>query len=133
MSTSVPTFRFQVGEDEIEQIYPEIEEETVEKENPSPSKNGTCFLTCLQFIQIIIVYPLLYVTVDDLFSVLDTLSDTPPTAPPRSPRHGRPHHKASSGVASGDVSPVHTSLSTGSLNKRSSSMDTGIVETPGLQ
>lgn len=41
MSTSVPTFRFHAGEDEIEQIYPEIEEETVEKENPSPSKNGT--------------------------------------------------------------------------------------------
>ncbi|XP_034249230.1 testis-expressed protein 2-like isoform X2 [Thrips palmi] len=100
MSTSVPTFRFHAGEDEIEQIYPEIEEETVEKENTSPSKN-------------------------------DTLSVTPPTAPPRSPKHGRLHHKTNSGVASGDVSPVHTSLSTGSLNKRSSSMDTGIVDTPG--
>ncbi|XP_026281870.2 testis-expressed protein 2 isoform X1 [Frankliniella occidentalis] len=99
MSTSVPTFRFHAGEDEIEQIYPEIEEEeNLEKEE----------------------------------SVLnDTLTVSPPVAPPRTPKHGRSPSKPHSGVASsGDVSPVHTSLSTGSLNKRSTSMDG--VDAPAL-
>lgn len=97
MSTSVPTFRFHAGEEEIEQIYPEIEEETSEKDLP-----------------------------------VDTLSVSPPIAPPRSPRHGRTVHKPHSGISSGDVSPVHASLSVGNLSKRSSSMDTGMVDTSGL-
>lgn len=98
MSTSVPTFRFHAGEEEIEQIYPEIEEETPEKDFP-----------------------------------IDTLSVSPPIAPPRSPRHGHKPHKPHSGISSaGDVSPVHASLSVGNLSKRSSSMDTGMVDTSGL-
>lgn len=40
MSTSVPTFRFHAGDDEIEQIYPEIEEETIEKDHASRSETG---------------------------------------------------------------------------------------------
>lgn len=101
MSTSVPTFRFHAGEEEIEQVYPEIEEESPDRE--VASKNDTLLV-----------------------------SQSPPVAPPRSPKHGRPAHNPHTGVASaGEVSPVHTSLSTGSLNKRSSSMDTGIVDAPG--
>ncbi|KAK3928515.1 Testis-expressed protein 2 [Frankliniella fusca] len=97
MSTSVPTFRFHAGEEEIEQIYPEIEEENLEKEESLTS---------------------------------DTLTVSPPIAPPRTPKHGRSPSKPHSGIASaGEVSPVHTSLSTGSLNKRSTSMDG--VDAPG--